>query len=200
MVEKQKFADRWPIRNFAVQINTMFARCETGICSVTGVVNWDVSSPDRNAHSTGSANFVVRVAVPPTGPASIISENGSVLSNHLDSLVQNPPAAQEPTATVQPPDLPRSIQPAANGSAGFANGRTARIEYENWFAAIPEGPFRDGAAWWAGNRSASRRPSCYQPGAAQDWITGCLTALSKLTPIDVQRKSDHDFWLGWNSL
>jgi hypothetical protein len=120
MDEKRKFSVRWPLRRYNIKQNTLYAEC-TDTCSVTGVVEWDVSSPQRATHSVGTANFVFKIALNGTATGgTIISENGAVLAAHNDTL----PA----------PQAALSANPAdASNSAGFAAGRQARLEYEAWF-------------------------------------------------------------------
>ena len=59
---KRQFANRWPIRHFTVQPNTLYAQCTDTLCAVSGVVEWDTSSVERNDHSVGSAKFIVGIA------------------------------------------------------------------------------------------------------------------------------------------
>ena len=94
MDEKRKFSERWPIRKYAVKTSTLFVQC-TDTCAVSGVVEWDVRSIERGAHSVGAANFVLKIA--PLASAIgglIVSENGSVLANQVDTapaMVGGPP-------------------------------------------------------------------------------------------------------------
>jgi hypothetical protein len=208
MDEKRKFSARWPSRLYTVRTSTMFAQCSE-TCSVTGVVEWDVSSPNRGAHSVGAANFVLRIAPDHSATGGVIlSENGSVLSNHTDSL---PPAPQaSATAPIQPapdptspPVVPGTLSPeqqAASATTAYAEGRQARIDYEGWFASLPAGPYRDGALFWAGNRSLKVPPSCVPTGSTQDWQQGCFAARGWLAIVDPRRKSEKNYWWGWNSL
>jgi len=82
-------------------------------------------------------------------------------------------------------------------SPGYAQGRQARVDYEQWYSALSEGGFRDGATFWATHRSEKPPPSCV--GNPQ-FMTGCVAAKVKLTPSDARRTTDKDFWYGWNSL
>jgi len=184
MIEKRKFSVRWPVRNYTVKGPTLFAQC-ADTCSVTGVVEWDVSSQERGARSVGTANFVLKIALDGTGGGVILSENGSVLSARNDAT-----GSTQANATTAEP----------NSTPAYASGRQARIEYESWFNSIPPGAFQQGAAFWAENRSLKVPPSCAQPGTSAEWQNGCLAARQRLAPSDVRRRAEVDFKSGWNSL
>ena len=88
-------------------------------------------------------------------------------------------------------------------SASYDAGRQARIAYESWFAGLADGPFKEGAAFWAANRSLKHPPECRQQGnivPTTDWDTGCNEAQTRLRPADLSRKTNPDFRWGWNSL
>jgi ATP-dependent protease ClpP protease subunit len=182
MTEKRKFSARWPVRHYTVRVPTLFAQC-ADICSVTGVVEWDVSSPERGAHSIGSANFVLKVALDSSGSDGIVlSENGSVLSAHNDTL----PTAQASTDT--------------SSTHAYLSGRQARVDYEAWFNSIPPGDYQQGVTFWAANRSLKIPPSCTQPGRSAEWQNGCMGARQRLITSDLRRRTEADFKAGWNSL
>ncbi len=65
------------------------------MCAVTGVVEWQVESPERGVRSFGAASFVIKIAPSAEGLGGlIVSENGAVLSNRLEPLaVQAPHSA-----------------------------------------------------------------------------------------------------------
>ena len=185
--EKQKFVQRWPVRQYTVKPNTLFVQCTT-VCSVTGVVAWDVSSAERGARSVGTANFVLKVT---DQLLSIISENGSVLSNQTEALQ---PGSAAPVATGQPEQTEMPTNQA------LRDGRQARIDYEHWFEGLTDDAFKQGVMFWAANRSNKSPPSCRQTGVNLDWISGCETAQKALANVDVRRKTKADFRVGWNSL
>jgi hypothetical protein len=79
--EKRAFADRWPIRIYAVRTGAAHASCaET--CSVFGIVDWYTSSRARQKSSSGAVNFVL-VWNPTTG--KILSETGKVIETDKNS-------------------------------------------------------------------------------------------------------------------
>jgi len=202
MSEKQKFAQRWPTRQFTVRPNTVFVQC-TEICAVTGVVEWDVRSLERGVRSIGAANFVLKI-MPVNGSSGgiIVSENGSVLANHLEPLA-SAPLASTPAAAVSLPDRAASLpseQQVASTTPAYAQGRQARINYEQWFAALLDGPYKEGAAYWAEHRSVKPVPSCAEAGLMLEWQAGCAAGKALLTVADQRRKTEKDYWWGWNSL
>jgi len=210
MDEKRKFSVRWPVRKYTVRTNTLFAKC-SDVCSITGVVEWDVASIERNAHSTGTASFVVRF-----DPASgrIIAEDGSVLARHSEKL-DAMPQALPPVAPLPIPEAPQPVpqqplpppgdgwtpeQVAASGTPSFSAGRADRTDYEKWFEALALGAYRDGAMFWAENRSVKPTPTCNQASRQPLWIMGCSAGKAKLDNSDYRRKTDRNYWLGWNSI
>jgi hypothetical protein len=200
MEEKRKFSARWPIRHYTIKTNTLSVQC-VDACSVTGVVEWDVTSTERGVHSVGSANIVLKIA--PTGSdigGLILSENGSVLSAHNNSISSLPQASASSSTQPAPDATATPEQQASSPTAAYAEGRQARIAYENWYNALPDGPYRDGATYWAGNRSLKPPPSCAPVGGTQDWQEGCTAGRMRLTPIDMRRKTEKDFRSGWNSM
>jgi hypothetical protein len=89
---------------------------------------------------------------------------------------------------------------AAALTPAYADGRQARIDYERWFAALPAvGDYRDGASFWASNRSLKPSPTCTY-SAYPAWQAGCADTRARLAPVDQRRKTEPNYWWGWNSL
>ena len=150
---------------------SLFVQCDGSSCTVTGVVNWDCTSLERGAHSAGTSNFALRIV-----NGLIVSENGSTLTNHVD------------TAESQ----------RARMTASYAQGRQARIEYEQWYCKLPESRYKGGASFWATHRSDKPAPpNCM---GSPEWVAGCVAARVRLAPSDLRRITDKDFWSGWDSL
>jgi hypothetical protein len=108
------------------------------------------------------------------------------------------PAAQPPP----PPKMQSDMSPAqqaASTTTAYVEGRQARIEYERWFTGLPDGAYRDGAVFWASNRSLKPPPNCYQPNTTSEWQTGCAAGRLRLALVDV-RRTEKNYWWGWNSL
>jgi len=194
LVEKRAFAERWPIRRFTIDAGKLFVQC-SDVCVATGVVEWETRSLERGAHSTGAANFVFKIVLSDSGPGgTIYSEDGSVLFRRLD-----PPSTASAAATPPASPSPPGHQ-VASAPQAYVDGRQARVEYERWVAGLPEGPFKNGVMFWAANRGNKPAPSCAPVGSPFEWQAGCTTARSRLFPSDLRRKSERDYWQGWNSL
>jgi hypothetical protein len=192
MLEKQKFAARWPVRHYAVRTDSMSVSCSS-TCTATGIVDWNVSSPQRAERSVGSANFSLELA---PGAFVILGENGSVIAAHKEPL-GDPSATDVP----QPPSATARLDPSAGSvSPGFDDGRQARLDYEQWFTSITDPDYKDGAAFWAAHRSDKTPPSCKAVATDRMWYLGCTGAEAKLSFSDLRRKAEQDFRAGWNSL
>ena len=85
--EKQKFAARWPERNYTVRPNTLRSSCEPGssLCMVEGVVDWISRNEKRGTQSSGAASFSYQVKATDRG-FEILGERGSTLSRHVESI------------------------------------------------------------------------------------------------------------------
>jgi hypothetical protein len=94
-----------------------------------------------------------------------------------------------------------SVSPPASEAPSFSNGLADRQRWEAWYAGL-SGDEKDGATWYAANRSLSGSHDCSAQSKPDDapWLAGCLNAQQRLTPIDVKRKSDPQYKRGWNSL
>ena len=55
--DKNSYFNRWPIRRFVVDENSLRAKCDNGLCIVYGLYDYTVSSPDRNKKASGTSNF-----------------------------------------------------------------------------------------------------------------------------------------------
>ncbi len=95
--QKERFAERWPERLYAVRADTVRASCAAGTCEVTGVVDWDARNTERLQRTAGSAMFHLQLGFRGGNP-SVLAEGGSVLSR--DSTdgppARDPPAAEQP--------------------------------------------------------------------------------------------------------
>jgi hypothetical protein len=107
------------------------------------------------------------------------------------------------SAAIAPPVVsPVSANPAQVAAAltpAYAQGRQARLDYEQWFVALPPGNYRDGATFWASNRSLKPPPTCTN-GAIPAWQQGCVDGRARLAPVDQRRRTEPSYWWGWNSL
>jgi hypothetical protein len=81
MSEKTTFAERWPVRSYTVNADTIRISCEESVCSVTAVIQWDVADKDQTRRSRGLAEFILGVKFDDVG-YSIISEGGHVIKRY----------------------------------------------------------------------------------------------------------------------
>lgn len=77
--EKLRFARRWPVRSYTIRANSIHAKCTLGTpaCTVTGIVDWSVSSPTTFRHSSGAARFSLLL-----DGNHIVGEGGKVISRN----------------------------------------------------------------------------------------------------------------------
>jgi hypothetical protein len=87
LADKRKFMERWPQRNYQVRDGSMVAQCnsELATCDVSGIVDWDVSSPARSAISNGSANFAYNLNM--ASVILIVQESSVVLKRRSQPIV-----------------------------------------------------------------------------------------------------------------
>jgi hypothetical protein len=83
--QKRAYAERWPVRVYSARPDSVRAFCNpaTNTCVITGIVDWDCRSEQRNARSTGSANFSLTVSFD-QGQRQILAEAGSVISRKVE--------------------------------------------------------------------------------------------------------------------
>ncbi|SCM79507.1 conserved hypothetical protein [uncultured Pleomorphomonas sp.] len=74
--EKRKFADRWPKRAYNVRHGSEHVSC-SGLCTMTGIVEWFTESPVRARVSSGIAEFTLMWDA---STGKLVSENGLVLA------------------------------------------------------------------------------------------------------------------------
>jgi hypothetical protein len=81
--EKYDFANRWPDRVYFAEPGTLRASCNTsGLCWVTGIVNWRAHSPSRGTTSTGTAELELGFDM--SGQKiKIFRESGKVLTRQV---------------------------------------------------------------------------------------------------------------------
>jgi hypothetical protein len=79
---KRKFVERWPQRIYTVRPSSLSIDCDqqTSTCVVAGLVDWDCRDATRGAHSSGVANFTVKVTFNRSGAAQVIGKTRSVVS------------------------------------------------------------------------------------------------------------------------
>jgi hypothetical protein len=136
-------------------------------------------------------------------PADLASMGATV----LDPANSRPPPQYAPPSVIPPSQHYGSSNPLRPPSTdqqpiskSYEEGAADRRSWEAWFGGLT-GAYQAGAEYWAEQRSTPAPGSCYGPAGQNlgDWTTGCLVAKRILTPSDVRRKSEHDYYAGWNS-
>jgi hypothetical protein len=81
MVDKTRFAARWPIRHYVVRPQSLSAACVTASsCTVNGILDWYAANGSTGASSQGAAEFVYNLY-----GGLITYESGKVLSRERPS-------------------------------------------------------------------------------------------------------------------
>lgn len=86
--------------------------------------------------------------------------------------------------------------PPPSGSSSFAKGLADRTAWEEW-AKSTAGDFHMGVDYWATERSKPTPGSCAALGG--EATKGCEAAKARMTPYDIQGKSDPEYRRGWGS-
>jgi len=78
--EKMNAIKRWPVRVYVERPSTLVTNCNssTKICAISGVLDWDARSPEKNRISIGVAQFEYQLDFS-NGSPKIIAENSNVL-------------------------------------------------------------------------------------------------------------------------
>lgn len=109
--DQQAYFGRWPNRRFSPRPDSIQISCDTAdlSCVARGILDYDHTSIERNAHAWGVATFyyVLKFSTPDSIP-SIVEESGATTDHHLEPLpavqYQSPPPqyppAQDPRAAI----------------------------------------------------------------------------------------------------
>jgi hypothetical protein len=90
--------------------------------------------------------------------------------------------------------------PADPNSGSYQQGSAARDSWEAWFNGLT-GSEREGAYYWAGQRRLKAPVPCSAHASnGDDWLSGCTEAKRRLTPVDIKRNTDPQYWNGWNKI
>jgi len=110
-------------------------------------------------------------------------------------VVNPPPPGDFRVRPIGPLGLPSS--PPVLDS--FREGVADRAALELWVAGST-GDYKRGVDWWAEHRSAPNPGPCSPPEATSlEFISGCQAARARLDPTDINRKTDPEYWRGWNN-
>ncbi len=105
------------------------------------------------------------------------------------------PAVLPSGTSAAPPKPPSSNVPPDEQSISFKEGRANRTAWEQWSGSLV-GDARRGAEYWTGERSKRRPGRCLGDPEFQQ---ACLLAQRQLAGPDTKRKTDPQYWWGWNS-
>jgi hypothetical protein len=133
-------------------------------------------------------------------PADLASMGVTVLDDGPRATYP-PPVATAPNPGYLSSQGLNSYSPGQDQTAaGYQQGAADRGAWEAWFGRL-NGAYRDGAEYWASQRSTPNPGSCYGPAGQNlgDWTAGCLAAKRILTPSDFRRKAEPEYRAGWNS-
>jgi hypothetical protein len=86
LTDKASFFKRWPIRSYTVEPDSLSVSCNDGTCSIIGMVSWDMSAPERNAKSVGTASYVVTLDMTSAQP-KITNEWSTVVTRNLQAMI-----------------------------------------------------------------------------------------------------------------
>jgi len=103
MQRKRRFAERWPLRSFAVRSDDISVSCDQQhLCTVWGLVDWLCRSPDRRATASGTSVFTFRIQDGQT----VLDEDGFVISRgQIVSRDASGPSVAR--TTYSNPDVPK---------------------------------------------------------------------------------------------
>lgn len=81
IAQKRAYLVRWPSRYYRLVPGSTVNQCDdaTSVCRSTGTVQFETASPERDAHSRGSASFAITVNFSGSMPV-ITSEDSHVIS------------------------------------------------------------------------------------------------------------------------
>lgn len=78
MSDKQKFADRWPIRQYRVDPNSIEIGCNDDGCVIESIIEWSAKSVKRGAQASGASTWSL-VLIRENGALKIAKEMGRTL-------------------------------------------------------------------------------------------------------------------------
>ncbi len=85
-------------------------------------------------------------------------------------------------------------------SSGYQQGLADRDSWETWFNGLT-GAESEGASYWTEERSRKTPVPCSAHASyGDDWLAGCTEAKRRLTPSDIKRRTDPQYWNGWNKV
>ena len=116
----------------------------------------------------------------------------------VPGLGSKPPPSSSPPSYTPPPDDP--------AMQSFSDGQRDRRAWEAWFTTLTDGPYKQGAEYWASVRSTKEASLGCNPISSSDYansqirVSGCTEAKHRLDTSDHRRASDASYKAGWNSI
>jgi hypothetical protein len=111
-------------------------------------------------------------------------------------LTPSPQSSISVTTRASATSTAKGGPPADEQSPGYLDGRADRLAWEQWFGSLA-GDTRLGAEYWTGERHKARPGNCV---GTPEFQQGCGAATQRLATPDVRRKTEPQYWWGWNSL
>jgi hypothetical protein len=156
----------------------------------------------------------------PEGQGTSYFPNGAIRSSGLwhdgqftgrTVALATPPRSTEPGSTDSTQTQNVRVTSTNQGSAtngaieadpnstSYQRGATERDDWETWFNSL-QGSRKDGAEYWTGQRSLKVPVPCRANTGSYDadWLAGCTEASQRLAVSDYLRKTDPQYWNGWN--
>lgn len=89
LADKMKSINRWPQRLYKMREGSLVVECNeaVGACKASGIVDWVVRSPARNAQGGGASSFEYTFEMR-DGPLRITAEGGSVISRLPTTVIR----------------------------------------------------------------------------------------------------------------
>lgn len=89
LADKMKSINRWPQRLYKMREGSLAVECNeaVGACKASGIVDWVVRSPARNAQGGGASSFEYTFEMR-DGPLRITAEGGSVISRLPTTVIR----------------------------------------------------------------------------------------------------------------
>ena len=106
------------------------------------------------------------------------------------------PSSAPPAPVAPPPVASLPVSPLTAPTPSFSQGYADRASWELWVAQ-QSGSYRQGADYWASQRSLPKPGSCATGDPT--FSAGCNEAQRRLSLSDVRRKADPEYRRGWNS-
>jgi hypothetical protein len=81
IADKQAFANRWPIRDYLVESDSIRIDCGSQNCTIESIIAWTAASPARGATASGRSTWRL-VVVSSGGSLQIVSEGGRTIKRN----------------------------------------------------------------------------------------------------------------------